>query len=134
MDERKILDIFCFCGIVAVGLLRHLGKLGIIWGFLAAAVLGLIFVSNHPTIGSICFGLLYMILPIDAVPDTTPVVGWLDDVVIGLGSFVAGCLYAVAGGVSGAAGKLWDKLKSRSGRKKPSGGEKCEASKPVVPY
>ncbi len=39
-------------------------------------------------------GLLYIISPIDLVPDVIPVVGWADDVAVGLG---AGAV-ALAGG------------------------------------
>lgn len=33
--------------------------------------------------------LLYIISPIDLIPDVIPVVGWIDDVVVGLGAGTA---------------------------------------------
>lgn len=49
-------------------------------------------IGNRLVVLILVLALLYIISPVDIIPDMIPVAGWADDVLVGVGAAGAACL------------------------------------------
>ena len=141
MEEKHLLDLVCFACILTVGLLSHAQKINTLFAVLCVGIIGILFLSNHPSLAMIAIGLFYVLLPVDIVPELMlGPAGLVDDIIIGGGSIVAGVIGTAIGGVwrgvkgaaRGVAGWIRSRKKGKKESKKSEGGVKIEKLR--IPY